>query len=358
MAWRPLVPLLHLGVIAAASACAGDDDGDGMPDTTAGSSGEGSTTSGSTGTPATSGADTTDGDSSGLGSDGLGSDDGSETAAPELPDCPVFARGVSVGDLEFDEVGEASGLAVSRTQPGVLWTHNDSGDSARLFALSDTGAHLGQFTLQGAAADDWEDIALGPGPDAGVDYLHVADIGDNRAARRSVTIYRVAEPDVSGGSVNLTGVDTICVEYPDGAHDAESMMVDPQTGDLVIITKTLAGTSFLFGVPAPLSTRGCSTAQAWGELTFGVPPLPGSPATTAGDISDDGRLIAIRSYTRAFMWRRVEGQSVQSALAGEACDVPLAPELQGEALGIAPDAAAYFTVTEGSGATLFRYDAR
>jgi hypothetical protein len=34
-----------------------------------------------------------------------------------------------------DELAESSGVAVSRTQPGVLWSHNDSGDGPTLYAI-------------------------------------------------------------------------------------------------------------------------------------------------------------------------------------------------------------------------------
>ena len=37
------------------------------------------------------------------------------------------------------ELRESSGLAVSRTQPGVLWSHNDSGDAPTLYAIDVKG---------------------------------------------------------------------------------------------------------------------------------------------------------------------------------------------------------------------------
>jgi hypothetical protein len=86
---------------------------------------------------------------------------------------------------------ESSGLAVSRRTPGRLWTHNDSGGPV-LFALDAGGAVTGRVRLTGADVQDWEAIAAGPcGTGA---CLYVADIGDNAARRRRVTIYRLPEP--------------------------------------------------------------------------------------------------------------------------------------------------------------------
>ena len=108
--------------------------------------------------------------------------------------CPSFATGVVTGQVASRAIIEASGMVASRKNPGVLWVHNDSGDSARVFALSYHGDLLASYNLTGASAVDWEDMALGPGPDPGKEYLYLADIGDNRRKRSFVTIYRIPEP--------------------------------------------------------------------------------------------------------------------------------------------------------------------
>src|SRR6185295_19059380 len=88
-----------------------------------------------------------------------------------------FLPGVQVGATSSATLSEASGIVGSRSLAGVLWTHNDSGDSARFFALGTDGTLLGQFSLTGGFNVDWEDIALGPKPGGG-NYLYLADIGD------------------------------------------------------------------------------------------------------------------------------------------------------------------------------------
>ena len=136
---------------------------------------------------------------------------------------PQFSSGAQVGTVESTAINEASGLAASRANSDVLWVHNDSGDSARVFAMTTAGELLAIYNLQGAAAWDWEDMCIGPGPTAGQDYLYLGDIGDNYAVRSSINVYRVAEPTVSASAtaINLSGVETFTLEYEDGARDAE-----------------------------------------------------------------------------------------------------------------------------------------
>lgn len=49
---------------------------------------------------------------------------------------------------------ELSGLAASRAHANVFWTHNDSGDSARLFATDIDGGTAGTLSITGATAND------------------------------------------------------------------------------------------------------------------------------------------------------------------------------------------------------------
>jgi hypothetical protein len=78
----------------------------------------------------------------------------------------------------------------------VLWTHNDSGDTNRLYALNTAGKHLGVYYIAGAQARDWEDLAIGPGPIAGQHYIYIGDIGDNGKQYEYKYIYRIPEPQV------------------------------------------------------------------------------------------------------------------------------------------------------------------
>src|SRR5439155_4051433 len=119
---------------------------------------------------------------------------------PPPPKPPVLAAACAhtlvastTGTIASPALGETSGIAAGRRVNGVWWVHNDSGDGARVFAIGTDGRDLGEFALSGATAVDWEDIAAGPGPSAGVAYLYVADIGDNAKSRAAVRVYRVLE---------------------------------------------------------------------------------------------------------------------------------------------------------------------
>jgi hypothetical protein len=69
-------------------------------------------------------------------------------------------RAAVTGTVQTDEASELSGLAASRSRPRVLWTHNDSGDRPRVFALRPDGSLLADLGVPGAEAVDWEDIAI------------------------------------------------------------------------------------------------------------------------------------------------------------------------------------------------------
>ncbi len=124
----------------------------------------------------------------------------------------------AIGTISSILLREASGIVDSRANSNVFWVHNDSGDSARFFAINHQGALLGAFTLSGASAIDWEDAAIGPKPGGG-NYLYFADIGDNPAARSSVDVYRVTEPPSTGGATILASdYSRARLQYPGGAQ--------------------------------------------------------------------------------------------------------------------------------------------
>ncbi|MBV1862467.1 MAG: hypothetical protein KUG77_28860 [Nannocystaceae bacterium] len=259
--------------------------------------------------------------------------------------------------MDDADLVEASGLVISRSQPGVLWAHNDSGDSARLFALREDGTTITTFVVDGVTATDWEDIALGPGPERGVDYLYIADIGDNGETRRSVVIHRMAEPtvDLDGSpGTPIQDAEALRFTYADGPHNAETVLSDPVTGDLYIVTKDGTAPSLVFHHPFPQSPDTMAELEPVASIAFGVPPLLGVALSTAGDVSSDGSLVVVRTYTHAFAWRRAPGTALHEAFSTEPCPLPLQLQPQGETIALSADA--YFTVSEGEGSTMWRYD--
>lgn len=278
------------------------------------------------------------------------------TVLPPVNECPAFAAPVAVGTVSDERINECSGLAWSRTQ-NVLWLHNDSGDSARVFAISGNGTLLAVVTLSGATAHDWEDMAMGPYPGGG-DALHIADIGDNAASRSYVRIYRVPEPAITGATpqnLAVANFDSFRLVYPDRPHNAETFMVDPENGDVYIVTKEKDGRSTVFAAACP-ANGAVVTMHAVASLVFGVEPLSGSPLPTGGDIAPDGSMVIIRTYNRAFLFRRPLGGSLADAFAMPPCRVPAPSEYQGEAIAFAADGASYWTLGEGANQSLYRVD--
>ena len=280
----------------------------------------------------------------------------SVTVDPGPPPCPSINLLGVVGRVSAPDVREVSGLVASRKQEGVLWIHNDSGDLPRLFAIGTDGALRGVFSLD-ALALDWEDIAIGPGPDRGKEYLYVADIGDNFSQRDSIQIHRIEEPVVDGVTQTVAAdqIVTFDLRYPDGPHDAETLLVDPKTGDLLIVIKTLyaPGPSLVYGFSAEAQQSGATVLEVVGDAS-----LAGGDFTTGGDISPDGREILIRGYVGARLWRRTPRQSIAAALAGEPCEVPVVgvpDEPQGEAVGFSADGLSYFTLSEGLDQPIYQY---
>jgi len=242
---------------------------------------------------------------------------------------------VQAGTLQNPELIELSGLAEGGDES--LWAHNDSGDRARVFAIGPDGADLRTLEVAGAEAFDWEDMT------ATGDALYVGDIGDNLKARPNVVVYRVAEPLDADPSVQIFDL-----TYPDGPHDAEALMVDEAGGQLVIVTKELAGNSGVYALP--LDTSG--PLELLTTLDLGVGQL-----VTAGDISTGGDTIVLRTYGKIFVWDRdaAGGGSLADALAREPCEAPAPVETQGEAIALLDDG--YVTISEGVNAPVWRVTA-
>jgi hypothetical protein len=254
----------------------------------------------------------------------------------------------SPGTVASTAITELSGISASQSNDGVLWGHNDSGDSARVFAVGTDGTDLGEYALLGASAVDWEDIAVGPGPSAAESYLYVGDIGDNAAARASVKVYRVVEPAVDPAAGTpapqvLTDVATLTLTYPDGPHDAEALLVDPVSGELFVLTKSYSGVAQVFRAPANLGDG--STTALVQVATVSLGPLA---AVTAADVTFTGDVVALRTYFSVVVFPRPSGSSLAAAFGQAPCSGAAAAELQGEALGFTKDGLGYVTASEGS----------
>lgn len=262
----------------------------------------------------------------------------------------TFGPGREVGRLPA-QLNEASDIANSRLDPNVFWVHNDSGDLPKVYAINRGGQLLGTYLLEGAMAVDWEDMAIGPAPGGG-SYLYMADMGDNEARRKSIHIYRVAEPRIDPNPSTairvLTGVTSFEFVYEDGARDAESFMVDPLTNDFYFVTKREADGNRLYRAVAPSSTQVNRLVRS-GTFTF--------TGAVSGDISPDGLQVLIRRYSNSLLapgaatyWIRPDTSiSLVDLLKQPGRIVPLVQEAQGEAIAFAADNSGFYTTTERTG---------
>jgi len=200
--------------------------------------------------------------------------------------------------VQISELPEASGIAISRTVPGRLWAHNDSGQS-QVFALDVHGKVTARVQVTGATVEDWEAMAVGPCPDGSC--LFMADIGDNSAKRQSVTVYRVAEP--SGKEAAVTGADAIEMKYPDGAHDAEALLVTPD-GSILIVTKGETGPVNVYRAPANVRPGAAVTLERIGASIQGKATQ--EQRITDGAVSPDGQWVALRSRGSLVFFRTTD----------------------------------------------------
>lgn len=285
--------------------------------------------------------------------------------------CAAWRARGSVGKLPSPELTEVSGVAVSRRnvsgQTRLLWLHNDSGDTPRLFAVAVSAAAaprlVATYNLTGISADDWEDIAIGPVPSRGGDFLYIGDIGNNfdRSPRRtSIRIYRIPEPTVdlskSDQKFDVAGAERIDLQYPGGEpYDSEALFIEPQTGEIVLLTKDITGgPSYALRAPPVTTPTGPVT------LVLECPGAPRPlgfpdgkfPAITSASISPAGDAILVRTYSGAFLWSRLPGETIATALGRRACSLPIAQEAQGEAIGIGPEGTTYYTISEGADAAI------
>src|SRR5215471_20896793 len=215
-----------------------------------------------------------------------------------------YGAPVHLVNLENQSIKESSGIAASRRNTGVFWTHNDSGDGPFVFAFDRQGKHRGVWRVAGAGAVDWEDMAIGPGPAQDRSYLYIGDIGDNLKKRNQITVYRVAEPRIIPKDSSSTvrnprqteAADAIRLKYPDGKYDAETLLIHPLTGDLYIITKVMGAAARVYKLRAPTAKSGVATLSFIGEFRF---PNPFAGFVTGGDISPDGHRVVICDYLGA-----------------------------------------------------------
>jgi hypothetical protein len=247
-----------------------------------------------------------------------------ETAAATADTAAAASYGAAVTRCEITDprLPELSGLAGAGESMVAM---NDGGDRAQVFVL-DAACAVGDVRSGEVDPYDPEDLALGADG-----TLWVADTGDNAQTRETVALIGLH----TDGSSTLTRL-----TYPDGPHDAEALLLAPD-GTPYLVTKEVLGASAVYRPDGPLAdgaTVGMTKVLQLGLTLTGTPGGPvgraGQLMVTGGAVSADGQLIALRTYTDAYVWP-LSGSDVAGALAGESVRVALPESPQGEAIAFA-----------------------
>jgi hypothetical protein len=221
-------------------------------------------------------------------------------------------------DLTFQDpaIIESSGLVVG---DGLFLTTNDSGDGGRVFVVDGSGETVGSTTW-GPEPEDVE--ALAP---AGPGLVWVGDIGDNPASRESIEVLRVPY----GADDREVDPESYTLVYPDHAHDAESLLVHPRTGQLFVVSKNLFGGT-VYAAPRELSATAPNRLRAVADGVRGF--------ATDGSFFPDGRHYVLRDYDGATVYSFPDHEPVGS--------FTLPPQKQGEGIAVDEDDGVHVS-TEG-----------
>ncbi|MBL0741638.1 hypothetical protein [Chryseolinea lacunae] len=261
-----------------------------------------------------------------------------------------FAVAQPLAEATHDKLVELSGLAASKKHPGLLWTHNDSGNDAEIYLVDQKLNIKLTCKLPGVTNRDWEDIAVGPGPDSTKTYVYVGEIGDNDAIYPLKHLYRFEEPDLDSTTQTLTlaSFDTITFKFPDAIKDSEALMINPKTRDIYVLSKR-ENPVIVYTLPYPQSTTDTLTAEK-------LVSLPITQIVSAS-LSASGTEMLMKNYETIYYWN-VGDKPLTEALATAPQQIEYDPEPQGEAITWAHDDAGFYTISEknlGKSSYLYYY---
>jgi len=252
----------------------------------------------------------------------------------------VFGVAVDKGKITYKEIDEASGLVCGMNNEHFFWTHNDSGDKARVFLLDSAAHHKATYYLEGVEARDWEDMAAMQ--EGNKNYLLVGDIGDNLGNHSNIKIHRFEEPRFDGGHLHIdtipaAAIRTYTLKYEDGPRDAESLFFDPIDRKIYIISKRDLKVGVYEG---SLPEKATDTILLKRKIAI--------PYTfiTSADISANGREVVIKNLLNIYYWKRKDGESIPQMFKREGLMQPYNAEPQGEAITFARDGSGYYTTSE------------
>lgn len=274
----------------------------------------------------------------------------------ELPPSD-YSPPVVVGRIETDEIKESSGLSASECQD-VLWTHNDAGNDALIYAMSTEGKHLGAWRVAGARNVDWESISSQKDA-AGKCSLIIGDIGDNEEARAELEIYRIAEPTVSNDTSRSNAANPLTTEpaqvmkfsYPNGNNNAETIIVHPKTGDIYVVTKKKNGPAGVYKMKPAFGSATAVKSEKVADVS--VPSKP-EGLLTGGTISPDGTRVMLCDLKGGYEYVLPDGAAGADAIwTQKPMVVDLGDRKQGEGVSYGRDGMSLYASSEKKNSPLY-----
>ena len=269
-----------------------------------------------------------------------------------------FESAEVIAQIGSKEINESSGLAVSKCQHNVFWTHNDSGDGPFIYAFNDKGESLGTFRIPDVKNIDWEDIATSKTAD-GECFLFIGEIGDNERKRDVHSIYRIKEPNLSDRPANsrenaasTNEVAVLNFTYPNERLDAEALLVHPTTNEIYVVSKEFEGPAKVFKINPDFASKEIQTAAEIGAIS-----LPANPKgfVTGGDISPDGRRLVLCDYFAGYEFvLPAAAEKFDEVWKVKPIAFNLGPRQIGEAVAFGADENTIFATTERINAPLIR----
>jgi hypothetical protein len=274
---------------------------------------------------------------------------------------PLFQKsGMPAGKLGSAAINEASGLAASSRDTGFLWVINDSGAKPELHLIETNGRYRGKTTLAAANNLDWEDLASFQLE--GKPWLLAADTGDNESKRDSCTLYILQEPELPAADKLLDHRSRvqwrIRFRYEDGPRDCESVAVDANSGKILLLSKRTE-VPFVYELPLkPEDDTKVLTARRIGKTYVQAPTgnrIPFANQPTGFDLTPDASLAAVVTYYGVFVFPRKPDESWAAAFSRAPIDLGPHRLPQAEAIAFSKDGSSIFTLSEGSGTPIIRF---
>ena len=262
----------------------------------------------------------------------------------EISDNPgtvLYGPGRELCKLASPLIDESSGLACSRKQPGVFWTHNDSGDYARLYAFDAKGKDLGSCLLADVQAFDFEDMASFRQGEK--NFLLIGDVGNNGLAVTVQILYLIEEPSIDPKQTakvkRVPVVQVINYAYEDDHRNCEGLAVDPTSKTILLVTKEKTPQCYVYALAWPeKDPKRVFTARK--IATLKIPPA------TAMDVSPDGLRAVVLTYGNAYEYTRGKAEDWAAAFSRRPCEIVVPERLQGESICYGPDGKTLYLTSE------------